>query len=116
MPADWSGSLGRAFQGSVRYRRVFQWLTDLESGEQAYLIVEPPRSRGVVSLGGEVLGEVVWGGPTGRFHVTQRLRDHNRLEIVVDHPVLDARRRPDDDGVTQLPGGLVGEVRLEIEE
>lgn len=117
MPADWSESLGRGFRGSVRYHRVFQWLTPLETGEQAYLVVEPPRSRGIVSLGGEVLGEVVWGGPPGRFHVTQRLRDRNRLEIVVEHPVLDARRRPDDDDVLPLPGGgLVGEVRLEIEE
>lgn len=116
MPADWSGSLGREFRGRVRYHRVFQWLTALDAGEQAYLVVEPPRSRGIVLLGSEVLGEVVWGGPPGRFHVTHRLRERNRLEVVVDHPVLDACRRPDDDDGLQLPGGLVGEVRLEIEE
>jgi hypothetical protein len=44
------------------------------------------------------------------------LEDHNRLEIVVDHPALDAAGAANDDGGTRLPGGLVGEVRLEIEE
>ncbi len=63
MPADWADLFGRDFFGRVRYRRTFQKPTGLESGERVFLVVEPPRSRGVVSLSGKPLGEVVWGGP-----------------------------------------------------
>jgi hypothetical protein len=116
MPADWSAICGRDFTGRVRYLRLFQKLTGLESGERAFLVVEMPRSRGVISLNGKPLGDVVWGGPPARFDVTDLLADPNRLEIVVEHPVLDENRAPDDDDLSQSPGGLVGEVLLEIEE
>jgi hypothetical protein len=116
MPASWEDSFGREFFGRVRYHRIFQKPTGLESGERVFLVVESPQSRGMVSLSGKPLGEVQWGGPTGRFHITELLQDHNRLEIIVEHPALDDALRPDDDDVTELPGGLVGEVRLEIEE
>jgi hypothetical protein len=115
MPADWSTVFGGDFLGRVRYHRVFQSPTGLESGERVFLVVEPPRSRGVVSLSRERLGEVVWGGPAGRFHITDLLEDHNRLEVVVEHPALDESLRRGDDDVTHFAGGLVGEVRLEIE-
>jgi hypothetical protein len=116
MPADWSNLFGRDYFGRVSYRRLFQRLSGLESGERAFLVVEPPRSRGVLSLNGKTLGEVVWGGPPARFDVTDLLADPNRLEIVVEHPVLDGTALADDDDFSQSPGGLVGEVRLEIEE
>jgi hypothetical protein len=116
MPADWSAAFGPTFYGRVRYHRVFQKPTGLESGERVFLVVEPPRSRGTVALSGKPLGIVQWGGSTGRFHISELLEDHNRLEIIVEHPVLDDALRLDDDGVTHSPGGLVGEVRLEIEE
>jgi hypothetical protein len=44
------------------------------------------------------------------------LEDHNRLEIIVEHPLLDGTSQPEADDRTDSPGGLVGEVRLEIEE
>jgi hypothetical protein len=116
MPADWSKTFGHNFLGRVRYHRVFQKPTGLESGESVSLVVEPPRSRCVVKLGGKPLGNVIWDGPPGRFHITDLLDDHNRLEIIVEHPVLDETMRPGDDYFSLLPGGLVGEVRLEIEE
>jgi hypothetical protein len=116
MPADWSGLLGRDFFGRVRYHRIFQMPTGLESGAPVWLVVEPPRSRGVVALGGRLLGEAVWGGPPARFKITERLEEHNRLEIIVEHPALDAAVPGDDDDFQSRPGGLVGEVRLEIEE
>jgi hypothetical protein len=116
MPADWSALFGHDFLGRVTYRRLFQKLSGLESGERAFLVVEPPRSRGVISLSGKPLGEVVWGGPPARFDVTDLLADPNRLEIVVEHPVLDGTALADDDDFAQSPGGLLGEVRLEIEE
>jgi hypothetical protein len=116
MPADWSDALGREFLGRVRYHRVFQKPTGLDAGERVWLVVEPPRSRGVVQLNGKPLGEVLWGGPPGRFDITALLEDHNRLEITVEHPSLDADANAYDDDDTNSPGGLVGEVRLEIEE
>jgi hypothetical protein len=111
MPADWSGLLGADFLGRVRYRRTFQKPTGLESGQRVWLVVEAARSRGVVELNRKRLGEA-----GGRFDLTDQLEDHNRLEIVVEHPALDARGMPDDDSDTRSIGGLLGEVRLEIGE
>ena len=116
MPAEWSGILGADFLGRVRYERNFQKPTGLDRGERVWLVIEPPRSRGIVELNRKRLGEVFWGGTVGRFDITQLLDDHNRLEIVVSHPALDDAQTANDDSKTSFPGGLVGEVRLEIEE
>ena len=58
MPADWSASLGRGFSwAACGIAARFNKPTGLESGERVFLVVEPPRSRGVVSLGnGKRLG------------------------------------------------------------
>jgi hypothetical protein len=116
MPADWSVVFGADFQGRVRYRRSFQMPTGLDEGQRVWLTVEPPRSHGTVSLGGELLGHVRCGDPPGRYDITEWLRATNLLEIVVDHPPLDDPQLSNDDDTTRLPGGLVGGVRLEIEE
>ena len=81
-----------------------------------WLVVEPPRSCGMVSLSGELLGTVRYGDPPGRYDITGHLHEHNHLDIVVDHPPLDDRTVSNDDDSRHQPGGLVGEVRLEIEE
>jgi hypothetical protein len=111
MPADWSGLLGAEFLGRVRYRRTFQKPTGLESGGRVWLVVERPRSRAVVELNRKRLGDA-----EGRFDVTGLLEDYNRLEIMVEHPMVDARGASADDVATVQIGGLVGEVRLEIED
>jgi hypothetical protein len=116
MPADWGEVFGHDFLGRVGYLRTFQKPTRLESREQVWLVVEPPRSSGVVELNRKRLGEVCWGSNPGRFDITELLEDHNRLEIVVEHPLLDDPRAANDDSITNSPGGLIGEVRLEIEE
>ena len=116
MPADWAGVCGGNFLGRVRYHRIFQKPTGLDSGERVFLVVEAPRSFGVVELNRKRLGESTVGDAPLRVEITALLQDHNQLEIVVDHPSLDAAGAPNDDGETRLPGGLVGEVRLEIEE
>jgi hypothetical protein len=116
MPADWSAIFGGDFLGGVRYRRTFQKPTGLESGERVFLVVEPPRSRGTIVLSDRALGSAGADESPFRFDIMDHLEDHNRLEIVVDHPALDAAGAANDDGGTRLPGGLVGEVRLEIEE
>jgi hypothetical protein len=111
MPADWGPAFGTAFLGLVRYQRIFQKPTGLESGERVWLVVDVPRSRGSVELNRHALGEA-----GGRFDITELLEDHNRLEVVVEHPALDANGTASDDGDTIAAGGLTGEVRLEIEE
>jgi hypothetical protein len=116
MPADWGAVLGGDFLGRVRYLRTFQMPTGLEAGERVFLVVEAARSRGVVALSRKRLGEVCSNGEQFRFDISGLLEDHNRLEIVVEHPALDAAGAANDDGGTRLPGGLIGEVRLEIEE
>lgn len=116
MPADWSAAFGADFLGRVRYHRVFQSPTGLENGERVFLVVEPQRSAARVTLKRDLLGFVDPGEPAGRFDVTDRLEDHNQLEIFVDHPALDSMHSTVGDPTALPPGGLVGEVRLEIEE
>lgn len=116
MPADWSAALGADFLGRVRYHRVFQTPTGLENGERVFLVVEPPHSEAYIMLQGSRMGFVCLGEPAGRFDVTDRLEDHNRLEIFVNHPALNYLPSTVGDPTLLPPGGLVGEVRLEIEE
>jgi hypothetical protein len=116
MPADWTESLGDDFLGRVCYRRTFQKPTGLDRGERVWLVVEPPRSRCVVSFNDYVFGVVHYGSASRRFDITRYLNDHNRLDILVDHPALDEGGTAKDDSTSNMPGGLVGEVRLEIED
>ena len=116
MPADWSALFGAEFLGRVRYRRTFNKPTGLESGERVVLVIEPARSEACVMWKGDVLGSVYSGEPAGRFDITDRLEDHNAVEICVDHPSLDRMRGTVGDPAQLPPGGLVGEVRLEIED
>jgi hypothetical protein len=116
MPADWAAVCGGDFLGRVRYLRTFQKPTGLDSGERVFLVVEPPRSSACLTWKKELLGFVYPGEPAGRFDITDRLEDHNQIEIFVDHPALDEMRSTVGDPALLPPGGLVGEVRLEIEE
>jgi hypothetical protein len=116
MPADWSATLGPDFLGRVQYSRKFNKPTGLYLGERVFLVVEPQRSEASVTWKGDPLGFVCPGGPAGRFDITERLEDYNEVVIMVDHPVLQQMRSTVGDPTQLPPGGLVGEVRLEIEE
>jgi hypothetical protein len=116
MPADWSETLGSDFLGRVRYRRSFNKPTGLESGERVWLVVEPPRSSACIIWKGDLVGFVYPNEPLGRFDITERIEDHNQLDIFVDHPDLEYMRSTVGDPKLLPPGGLIGEVRLEIEE
>ena len=114
MPADWSDAFGPEFCGRVRYVRVFHAPPGLVPEERVWLVVEPQRSHARVMMAEEALGTVAADGPPGRWDITHRLGETNRLEIFVDHPALDDAQLASSDPST--PGGLVGEVRLEIDE
>jgi hypothetical protein len=116
MPADWSESVGRDFLGRVRYRRKFNKPTGLRSGIRVWLVVEPPRSSACVVCKGDLVGFVRPGDSPGRFDITDRLGDHNEVDVLVDHPDLDFMRSTVGDPAHLPTGGLVGEVRLEIED
>jgi hypothetical protein len=116
VPADWGAALGGGFLGRVRYVRTFHAPPGLVFDERVWLVVEPQRSVARVVLVEDTLGVVAAGGPAGRFDITHRLSPTNRLEIFVDHPALEEGRNGGGDADLSLAGGLVGEVRLEIEE
>src|SRR5690606_3316427 len=90
MPDDWTQQFGKAFLGRVRYRRTFHKPTGLELGRRVWLRVEPARSAADVWLDGRRLGEV--RERAVRWDITEALQQDNRLEIVVEHPAIDARR------------------------
>ena len=125
MPADWSAVFGDDFLARVRYRRVFHRPTGLEGGTRVFLVVEPARSEACITLKQKLVGFVHPGDETGRFDITDRLEDDNVLEIFVDHPAAElidghpdkyAMQSTVGDPAVLPPGGLVGEVRLEIED
>lgn len=103
MPADWSATLGSDFLGRVRFARSFHKPTALETGERVFLVVEPAQTGAAVELNRKSVGDVRWNGAPLRVDITELLGGDERLEIVVEHATSDC------------VGGLVGEVRLEIE-
>lgn len=68
-----------------------------------WIVFSGVRSRAAVSLNGQPLGKIDGDDP-GNFEVTNRLEFRNVLEVIVEHPADAAE-----------PGGIIGEVRLEIE-
>ena len=66
MPADWAAvRWAPIFLGRVRYRRIFQKPTGLESGERVWLVVERPRSRAVCRAKQQAIGRCIAGEPLG---------------------------------------------------
>jgi hypothetical protein len=116
MPADWSAAFGAEFLGRVRYVRTFHAPPGLVPEERVWLVVEPQRSEARVVMGDDTLGVVPAGGDAQRFDITHRLGNSNRLEIFVDHPALVEGKSTVGNPRDLPPGGLVGEVRLEIDE
>ena len=114
IPADWGQTLGDDFRGRVRYVRRFGCPTNLTSGDRVWLVLEAVDARAEVMLNDEPLGSVT-GPAGGRFDITAALRDRNVLTVDVELLPLpsevERERRAERAGG---PGGLIGEVRLEI--
>jgi beta-galactosidase/beta-glucuronidase len=115
MPGDWGLALGHDFRGRVRFVRPFGRPTRLEPGEQVWLVIGGVDLSGMAELNGRPLGPVAGYREPTRFDVTRWLDERNELVIDVELPALsyadEQRLRPDRAG---LPGGVIGEVRLEI--
>lgn len=116
MPCDWGASLGAEFRGRVRYERTFHWTAPRADGEELWLVFAGVDAAAQVVLNGEPLGRVEGRSTPYRFEIASRLAAQNRLIVEIEClPQLTAaeerRLRGDRAG---LPGGLFGEVRLEI--
>lgn len=127
LPADWGEALGRDFRGLVRFTRRFAQPTGLDARSRVWLVIEEVDRQGNVTLNGTSLG-IVWTSATtpvpgvgaqlcpARLEITNLLQPRNVLTIDVVKPPLAAGVPPEVLGPrTDLPGGLIGLVRLEIQ-
>lgn len=115
VPSDWGELLGNDFRGRVRYRRTFNPPPSLDPHERIWLVVEGVDARGTVSLNGIPLGSVPGYAIAANFDATPLIQARNEVVLDVDLPA-DVRGnqeivRP---GRETLPGGPIGNVRLEI--
>jgi hypothetical protein len=117
VPADWGATLGPEFRGRVRYMRRFGQPTGLSPSAQIWLAVDGVDAFASVSLNGESLGEVVGPEFQAQFNVTEYLKPRNILILDIEKPKLGAPggHGSVSDSRPGSPGGLIGEVRLEIE-
>lgn len=114
MPADWGKVLGPDFRGRVRFTRYFNCPTGLSQNQTVHLVAEQVDCHAELSINGQLLGSQD-GTAGGRYDVTPYLQSRNNLTIIVELPPANAARLPRPPGRTGLPGGIPGEVRLEIE-
>ncbi len=96
VPCNPGELLGADFAGQVRLIRPFNTPTNLDPHERVYLVLEGLPPSAVLSLNGDTL-PCPAGCDPARVDITAELALHNRLEVGFD-----------------LPGGTLGEVRLEI--
>jgi beta-galactosidase/beta-glucuronidase len=111
IPADWDAWLGPSFRGRVGYRRSFGLPTGLESDQRIWLIIESVDFRASVVLNGQALGTLKFEEAPLRVDVSHFLRSANELWVEVELP-----KNADRGERAGLAGGLIGSVRLEIEE
>lgn len=115
VPSDWGESLGGTFCGRVAYLRRFGRPTGLSAADRVELVITRVDARAGVRLNGQALGEIPAGGAAWRCDITARLAPRNELVIEVELPRVTDRSLPlPRAGREGLPGGLVGQVRLEI--
>jgi hypothetical protein len=102
MPSDWSATFDADFRGSVRYRRFFNWTAPVDNGLKVTLAFDGVAETAQATLNGRSLGSI--GPGHAWFAVAHLLQPRNELAVDVESP---------EDAT--IPGGLTGEVRLEIE-
>jgi hypothetical protein len=115
LPADWGAMLGSDFRGLVRYTRRFGLPTNLEPNDQVSLVIDGVDFLGSVRLNGTALGAVQGYNQPTAFEVRKLLAPRNVLLVEVELPAYELPSTgPARPGRESLPGGLIGEVRLEI--
>jgi beta-galactosidase/beta-glucuronidase len=113
VPGDWRESLGGDFCGRARYQRRFNRPTNLTADQRVWLVLEAVDYQADVAINGHALGTMRDSQPA-RFDITATLEPSNLLTVDVSLPAAvfaDPTLRRDRAG---QPGGLIGEVRLEI--
>lgn len=106
--SDWSSVLGAEFFGAAWYTRRFhspRGLTD----ERVDLVIEAVDAWADVQLNDRPLGRAEYGA-VWRAEITPHLQNMNLLRVRVEKPAA----APAGLGRADAPGGLIGEVRLEI--
>ena len=115
IPCDWGDLLSADFHGRVRFRRGFNSPTQLDRHEHVWLVCEGVDPAGTVTLNGQLLGNVRGYALPAEFDVTSLIGPRNELQIDIDWPFASGgANSPPRPGRERLPGGIVGEVRLEI--
>lgn len=101
VPSDWKLALGADFAGKARYTRYFNRPTGLEAHERVWLCCEGARERGEIALNGRNLASITTERGA-EIDITDLLALRNELAIEVSS------------AAANLPGGLTGEVWLEV--
>lgn len=128
LPTDWGATLGNEFQGRVRYERSFNAPSNLDPHERVWLVIDGADARADVSLNGQSLGTVAGYALSSEWDITEKIGPRNTLSIEVELPGAESQvqgtftnsalRAPhsalDRPGREALPGGPIGQVRLEI--
>lgn len=115
IPSDWGPTLGKEFRGRVIYCRRFGQPTGLQANDAVDLVLDRVDCFGRAWLNKTLIGDIPPGGAAARFDIRPLLLPRNELIVEVCFPVVPAGQPPlDRPGREHLPGGLVGEVRLEI--
>lgn len=115
VPCEWGEMLGSDFRGRVRYRRSFNPPATLDPHERLWLVCEGVDAFGRISLNGSLLGTIEGYALPAGFDVTGLIAARNEIGLEVELPPKATEQgavlRP---GRESLPGGPVGEVRLEV--
>ena len=115
VPADWGEVLGPEFRGRVRYQRRFNRPSGMADVLRIDLVIECVDAFGEVRLNGLPLGVIPPGFREFRAEIASRLELYNLLDVDVELPECIETSAPLPRGSRDgSPGGLVGEVRLEI--
>ena len=110
--------LGNDFRGRVHFTRSFHRPTGLTLDTEIRLVIDAVDCFGEVAINNHAIGSM--RGDEGRRHFKiGRLLDlRNQLSVIVECPRVTASSPPlpRPPGREGQPGGLIGEVRLEIDE
>ncbi len=100
------------YDGHADYMKNFDFDGDLE-GKEAYLCFDGVVYESEIYLNGLFVGKHEWGYSAFRFRVTEYLRKHNQLFVLVDNH-LRADRVPGEIFDWNNDGGIINGVKLVV--